>query len=264
MKNRQARAVGLLLLFAGVWQGCAERDNPTISKSGSSSRNEQASTKNLAPRRPQQGDWFGDVTPQAGVNSTYHSGRDAGFFTILETVGGGVAVFDYDQDGEMDLFFPGGGKIATDPPAVSGRPSKLYRNEGNGKFRDVTRQAGLDRPGDYSHGCAVNDFNRDGWPDLFVTCYGQSRLYQNENGERFSDVTEAVGLNIPLLEHGGGLGGRESRRLAGFVRGELSGLAARSAGILRRSQPENPRCLSTAKIPLGAGPFVFQSQREPL
>ncbi len=193
MKHRRSSGVGLMLLAAWVWQGCAETEIPSPAKTPSATRIESA-VDAPTPRPPLADDWFEEVTSQTGVKSIYRSGRDAGFYSILETVGGGVAVFDYDQDGDMDLFFPAGGQMQNGPPAVRGLPGTLYRNEGDWSFRDVTRDAGLEEPGDYSHGCAVSDFNRDGWPDLFVTCYGQSRLYRNENGKRFSDVTHVAGL----------------------------------------------------------------------
>jgi hypothetical protein len=72
----------------------------------------------------------------------------------------------------------------------------LFRNDGDWRFVNVTKQSGLDGDIDYSHGCAVGDFNRDGFPDLFVTCYGRSRLYQNDGGHRFEDITEKSGLVV--------------------------------------------------------------------
>jgi hypothetical protein len=150
-----------------------------------------------AARAASQQDWFEDITEKAGVRFTYQNGRSAGLYTLLETVGGGVAMFDYDRDGDMDLFFPGGGSLSASPPATTGLPSGLFRNEGAGAFRDVTQETGLANAAiDYSHGCAVGDYDRDGYQDLFVTCYGRSRLYRNEEGRRFRDVTEETGVTI--------------------------------------------------------------------
>ena len=134
-------------------------------------------------------DWFEDVTDRSGIQFSYQNGREGGLFTIVETVGGGVAMIDYDQDGDLDLFFPGGGKIAGPPPSFEGRPSALYRNDGDWQFVDVTAQAGLDQPGDYSLGCSVADYDRDDFPDLLVTCYGRSRLYRNDRKGGFEDAT---------------------------------------------------------------------------
>lgn len=142
-------------------------------------------------------DWFEDITEKAGVRFTYQNGHSTRLYTLLETVGGGVAIFDYDRDGDMDLFFPGGGSITASPPTTAGLPAGLFRNDGMGVFSDVTKETGLANPAmDYSHGCAVGDYDRDGYQDLFVTCYGRSRLFRNEAGQRFRDVTEESGIIV--------------------------------------------------------------------
>src|SRR5947209_3991359 len=122
--------------------------------------------------------WFRDVTAGSGLDFTYRNGEEADQFTILESLGGGVALLDYDGDGLLDLFFTGGGAF-TGPEHrdIKGHSARLYRNLGGWKFQDVTAEAGLDRPLFYSHGCAVADFDRDGWPDLLVTGYGRLVLY---------------------------------------------------------------------------------------
>jgi hypothetical protein len=123
----------------------------------------------------------------------HRNGEEADLYTILESLGGGVALLDYDQDGRLDIFVTGGGFFDPAQKKVLGYPNRLYRNEGNGRFRDVTAEAGLDRPVFYSHGCAVGDYNNDGWPDLLVTGYGRTALYRNNHG-KFEEVTEAAGL----------------------------------------------------------------------
>jgi hypothetical protein len=160
--------------------------------------------------------WFRDVTAQSGVSFTYRNGQEAGHLTILESIGGGVALFDYDGDGLLDVFVTGGGsfsrsrqeypeatdaylqEIARAPPEIRGLPCKLYRNLGDWKFQDVTADVGLDRPWFYTHGASVADYDRDGWPDLLVTGYGRIALFHNEpdgkGGRRFVDVTDRVGL----------------------------------------------------------------------
>ena len=148
------------------------------------------------PRAPRPEDWFEDVTERSRVRFSYQNGREGGLYTIVETVGGGVAMIDFDQDGDLDLFIPGGGRIAGPPPRFEGRPAALYRNDGEWRFVDVTAQAGLDNAGDYSLGCAVGDYDRDGFPDLLVTCYGTSRLYHNNRAGGFEDATTAAGLTL--------------------------------------------------------------------
>jgi hypothetical protein len=147
--------------------------------------------------------WFRDMTETSGVQFTCRNGEEADNFTILESLGGGVALIDYDGDGLLDLFVIGGGYFdGPDKKQIKGHPCKLYKNLGNWKFRDVTREAGLDIPWFYTHGCAVADYDRDGWPDLLVTGYGHLALFHNEpdgnGGRRFMDVTEKVGLRDDL------------------------------------------------------------------
>jgi hypothetical protein len=153
---------------------------------------------------------FQDVTASTGVNFTFKNGEEFGHYAILESLGGGVALIDYDGDGLLDIFIPGGGyydksevdykKDPSQPPNILGHPCKLYKNLGNLKFQDVTKEVGLDQPLFYSHGGAVLDYDRDGWPDLLVTGYGRVALYKNvadpkaPGGRRFVEVTKEAGL----------------------------------------------------------------------
>ncbi len=148
------------------------------------------------PGEPSPDDWFEDITAEAGIDFTYRDSQEAGFYQLLENVGGGVAIFDYNRNGLMDLFFTGGGTLTGPPIEVSGRPSVLYRNEGNGRFRDVTDEAGVAGGSFYSHGVTVGDFDRDGWPDLFVAGFHGCQLFRNNQQGGFEDVTEAAGLKI--------------------------------------------------------------------
>ncbi len=138
------------------------------------------------------------MTAGSGVASVYRNGEEADRYTILESLGGGVAALDYDGDGRLDLYFPGGGTMAGDPPQIRGLPGKLYRNLGNWKFEDVTAKAGLDAPLFYTHGAAAADYDRDGFPDLLVTGWGRTALYHNEpdgaGGRRFAEVSAKAGL----------------------------------------------------------------------
>jgi enediyne biosynthesis protein E4 len=142
---------------------------------------------------------FHDLTADSGVNATYHNGQEAGHLAILESLGGGAGLIDYDGDGLFDIFVTGGGYYdGPDKKQIKGHSNHLFKNLGNWKFKEVTREAGLDQPLFYTHGCAVADYDRDGWPDLLVTGWGRVVLYHNEpdgkGGRRFRDVSKEAGL----------------------------------------------------------------------
>ncbi|MDB5307276.1 MAG: repeat protein [Gemmataceae bacterium] len=145
---------------------------------------------------------FEDVTAGSGVAFTYRNGEEADRYTILESLGGGVALLDYDEDGKLDIFLTGGGSFdGSSPPQIRGAPGRLYRNLGGWRFADVTAAAGLDGPLFYTHGAAAADYDRDGFPDLLVTGWGRVALYHNEpdgrGGRRFVEVGRAAGLTDP-------------------------------------------------------------------
>src|SRR5262249_33614421 len=140
---------------------------------------------------------FADLTESAGINFTYRNGEEAGHFAIIESLGGGDALIDYDRDGLLGIFLPGGGYY--DGKKVLGHPCKLYQNQGNFRFEDVTAKVGLDKIAfQYSHGAAAFDYDRDGWTDLLVTGYNRLVLLHNEpdgaGGRKFVDVTKQAGL----------------------------------------------------------------------
>jgi hypothetical protein len=142
---------------------------------------------------------FLDVTKGSGLDFTYRNGSEADQYTILESIGGGVALLDFDGDGLMDVFVAGGGFFAgSDQHDIVGQGNRLYKNLGGCRFQDVTQAVGLDRPVFYTHGCAVADYDRDGWPDLLVTGWNRLALYHNEpdgrGGRHFVEVTRRAGL----------------------------------------------------------------------
>jgi hypothetical protein len=133
---------------------------------------------------------FADVTTPAGIHFQHNSGA-FGEKYLPETLGPGCAFLDYDSDGWQDVLLING----MDWPGHRKQRStmKLYRNNRNGTFTDVTSAAGLDIEM-YGMGVAVGDFNNDGYPDIYVTCVGQSRLFQNTGKGRFLDITGRSGL----------------------------------------------------------------------
>ena len=145
---------------------------------------------------------FEDVTARSSLSFTYRNGEEtADHAGIIESLGGGVGLIDYDGDGLIDVFITGGGGYAgPDGKSIVGRPCKLYRNLGNFQFRDVTKEVGLeDFPWFYTHGVAVADYDRDGWPDLLVTGWGRVALFHNEpvdpgnpkKGRKFVEVKDS-------------------------------------------------------------------------
>jgi hypothetical protein len=159
-------------------------------------------TPTIAPAEPEPTGppLFEDVTGRTGINFTYRNGEEANNYAIIESVGGGVALFDYDGDGLLDIFLPGGGYY--DGQEVRGHPCKLYKNLGGMKFRDVTAEVGLTGPFQYTHGAAAFDYDNDGWLDLLLTGYNRLVLLHNEpdgkGGRKFVDVTKRAGLDDHL------------------------------------------------------------------
>ena len=141
-----------------------------------------------------------DVAAAAGLTATMFYGEATHATYVTEIMGGGCAFFDYDNDGWMDIFILGGRRLESVPLGASNR---LYKNNRDGTFTDVTAKSGLSDAG-WATGVCVGDYNNDGHEDLFVTYYGQNRLYRNNGDGTFTDVTEKAGLLQPHLRFGSG------------------------------------------------------------
>lgn len=133
-----------------------------------------------------------DATDAVGLDFVHCNGHSLEKL-LPETMGGGVACFDFDQDGYTDLLFTNSchweeAKNQAERPSVA-----LYRNQGDGKFANVTKQVGLETIG-YGMGVAIGDYNGDRWPDVFLSFLGKNRLFRNEGGKSFVDVTEEAGV----------------------------------------------------------------------
>ncbi|MEE9294199.1 MAG: CRTAC1 family protein [Phycisphaerae bacterium] len=137
--------------------------------------------------------WFDEVAAESGIDFQHVSGQaEKRYFP--EIMSGGVGLIDYDRDGHLDVYFVQGGRVVGPPPDRPG--NRLYRNLGNGRFADVTAQAGVGDKG-YGMGCACGDFDNDGWTDIYVTNVGPSLLYRNNGDGTFSDVTDRAGVGDP-------------------------------------------------------------------
>jgi hypothetical protein len=126
---------------------------------------------------------FRDIAKEAGLTDSFPNGGDKTKEYIVETTGSGVAFIDYDNDGYLDIFVLSG----------DGGTNRMYHNDHNGHFTDVTAELGL-TPSGWAEGVCAGDYDNDGYTDLFVTYWGQNRLYRNVDGKRFEDVTAKAHL----------------------------------------------------------------------
>lgn len=131
-----------------------------------------------------------DVTAKTGITFVHTS--DPAKRYIVESMSGGVVLLDYDRDGWVDIFFTNAPTVAM---AIQGKQSlgRLYRNNRDGTFTDVTQRAGLNSPC-FGMGGAVGDYDNDGWPDLYLTCLGGNVLYHNNGDGTFTEVTKKAGV----------------------------------------------------------------------
>jgi enediyne biosynthesis protein E4 len=159
--------------------------------------------------QPNKDDWFVDRAQTAGIDFTYFNGM-SGQFYFPEMLGGGVALFDYDNDGDLDIYFAQGRMLGAEPsrggaPAASkALGGRLFRNDltiqPDGTrtlhFTDVTERSGI-KATDYGMGVAAADFNNDGCVDLYLTNFGPNRLYRNNCDGTFTDVSSSSGVDDP-------------------------------------------------------------------
>ena len=141
---------------------------------------------------------FTDVTKASGITFAHNSSPDKRY--ILESMSGGVALFDYDRDGWLDVYLVNAPIVGQTDAPRSAR-SELWRNRGDGTFADVTDAAGVGSPG-WGMGAVAADYDNDGWWDLYVTCYGANHLYRNSGDGTFSDVTQKAQVGDPRWSTG--------------------------------------------------------------
>ncbi|MSR58470.1 MAG: CRTAC1 family protein [Planctomycetaceae bacterium] len=190
-------AAALVLAPAGCAEPVDPPGAPPPGKIASVPRNAVASSKRVEVSVPKTSARFRELTRSAGVDFTYRNGEEAQHFAILESLGGGAGLFDYDADGDLDLFLPGGGSYGPRHEIVGANPA-LYRNDGDWRFTDVTESADANLATYYSHGAAAADFDNDGFVDLLVTGYGGLVFLQNSGDGTFQETAENIGLNDRL------------------------------------------------------------------
>lgn len=172
-----------LLVWLVALSGCFSSSNPSNTKP---SERSTAAAVAVAPA-------FQEVGVESGFSSTYHNGEEAHHNAILESLGGGVGMLDYDRDDRLDLFLPGGGGFR-EGPSVQGAASTLFRQVDQGRFLEQSVPAGVSIIGQYTHGVAVGDFDNDGFADVLVTGYGAVTVWHNCGDGTFLDVSQARGL----------------------------------------------------------------------
>jgi enediyne biosynthesis protein E4 len=177
---RAAARLGLTCLALGAVAAAAVEPRPSTS---------------TAAAPPAKTITYTDVTKESGI-AFHHVNGASGQKYYIETMGSGACWFDYDGDGDIDLYAVNSSELpgwtGTEKPS-----SHLYRNDGNGRFTDVTEQAGVGNQGHYGMGCTAGDIDNDGDLDLYVTNFGPNVLYRNEGGGRFKDITAEAGVGDP-------------------------------------------------------------------
>jgi enediyne biosynthesis protein E4 len=192
MKDYSCGRLALLVALFGSFPSCSptqESPRPPVDQKSSDR------SANLSPAPAK----FTDVTALLGINFEYLASHTSKKY-LIETMGAGVALFDYDNDGRLDIFVVNGAPLG-DPTPKGTVPQKsgpkywnrLYHQKPDGTFEDVTEKAGLTGAG-YGMGVAVGDYDNDGFEDLYVTAYGGNKLYHNNGDGTFTDVTEKAGV----------------------------------------------------------------------
>jgi hypothetical protein len=165
---------------------------PRGSWPNSQSDQEADPPRNSGPQSPDPGVNFLNVARESGLNVKTIFGGEQKNKYLLETTGCGVAFYDYDNDGWLDIFLVNGSRLEGFPPGAE-PTSHLFQNNRDGTFTDVTAKAGVAHSG-WGQGVCIGDYNNDGWEDLFVTYYGKNVLYHNNGDGTFTDVTQKAGV----------------------------------------------------------------------
>ena len=171
---------------------------------------------------------FNDISEKAGLTKWKHGMGTPQKTYILETIGSGVALLDYDHDGWLDIYIVNGSTYDALSGKVEPPHAALFHNNHDGTFTNVAEKAGVtnDR---WGFGVAVGDFDNDGWPDLYVANYGKNRLYHNNHDGTFTDVAESAGVTLGNWSTGPSFGdydgdGREDIFVPGYIHWDMDNL----------------------------------------
>ena len=141
---------------------------------------------------------FEEIAETAGVAFTYRNDEESGRFAIIESMGGGVGVFDFDRDSRLDIWLPGGGHYSG-ARQIEGRPTGLFRADGDGqRYQNVAEAAQVSLSRYYSYGVAISDFDQDGFEDVLMTGYGGVQFFHNQGDGTFEELAATAGLNDSL------------------------------------------------------------------
>lgn len=200
LSNAVALSLSAVILVAGC-NGKGESDtaakssletksnNATPIESQSTPQDTNRSHTNTNERRVN----LFEEAPTKGFEWKYDNGQDAGVSSIVESLGGGGGIIDFDGDGKLDVCLPGGGKFAL-PSTISGLPTGLLQNLGDWQFRQVADKCRVSEPRCYTHGVAVADYDNDGFSDLLITGYGALQLFHNQGDGTFIETAVGSGL----------------------------------------------------------------------
>lgn len=201
-----AFAVVCLIALTGICSSCSQQEvdpSDEITSGQQSDVESSRPSKNASIPKSSNSEVaatiirFRDRTAESGLRGTYRNDEEANHYSILESLGGGVALFDFDLDGDLDVFVPTGGKYGPNGE-IRGLPPKLFRNEGNWQFTDVSLEAGLEADWHYSHGAAAADYDNDSYPDILITGYGGLTLLRNQGNGTFKEQTKTAKLDDSL------------------------------------------------------------------
>jgi hypothetical protein len=205
---------------------------------------------------------FQDIAAAAGLTQWHETTGTPAKGIILEAQGAGVCLLDYDNDGWLDIYLVNGSTFDALEGKATPPHAALFHNNHDGTFTEVAQKAGVanDR---WGMGCAVGDYNNDGWPDLYVTNYGKNRLYRNNHDGTFTDVAEKAGLTVGTWSTGATFGdydgdGRLDLFVAGYIRVDPTTL--RTTG---GKAPDSSYCQDRG-VPVMCGPRGLEGETDRL
>lgn len=222
---------------------------PACFSENSSSPDSKNNTLNVPPPN---NDYFQEISEGIGLDFV-HSIGDAHLDNIVESSAGGVAFFDYNQDGYIDIYITSGSwceDFSEEPKPDKMPGNKLYRNKKDGTFEDVTEKAGAAGPW-YTMGVTAGDFNNDGYPDLFISNYGPNVLLKNNRNGTFTDVTKKAGVG----------GGKEFSVGSVWLDYDLDGYLDLYVGNYLAFDPEYKYFYAPDGFP---GPMAYDAQKDVL